>query len=285
METSPECVLCYIGQMLRSAQIVTNDKKILSEILKSSMRELADLDWDYSIHECFSKIYQAIPRFTGIEDPYLKAKEMHNKKAFQLYPSLLRIIKQSRTPLMTSIRFSIAGNIIDLGALNNVDVNQVIGIAKRGGFKVNDVSILKKMLNKSEKVILVADNSGEIVFDLLLLKVLSEMMNNPKISMIVKKKPILNDVIITDVPKRFFKELKNLELDAIDISSSHEVQQFKEYLNSKVEKGDLIISKGQGNFELLDDIKGVFFLLIVKCPVVARYLNSNVGDFILKYNQ
>jgi len=285
METAPECVPCYIGQMLRSAKIVTNERTVLNDILKSSMKELTDLDWNFSIHEHFSKIYQNIPRFTGIEDPYAKVKELHNKKAFLLYPLLLKAIKRSKVPLMTAIRFSVAGNIIDLGALNNVDVNYVLKIAKKGRFKVNDIAVLREMLGKSRSVILVADNSGEIVFDLLLLKTLSKIMKDAKISIIVKKRPILNDVTISDVPKRFFEELKNLELSALDISSSSEVLQFKEHLNFRVKKGDIILSKGQGNFELLDDLKGIFFLLIVKCPVVAKYLNVNVGDFILKYNR
>ncbi|MCK5255186.1 MAG: DUF89 family protein, partial [Deltaproteobacteria bacterium] len=122
------------------------------------------------------------------------------------------------------------------------------------------------------------DNAGEIVFDRLFI----EQLPREKVTYVVRGEPIINDVTIEDA-----REVDMFELvDVIDNGSdapgtiletcSHEFQ--KRFASS-----DLVIAKGQGNYETLSDInKRIFFLLQVKCPVIAKDIGFEVGSFVVK---
>ena len=135
-------------------------------------------------------------------------------------------------------------------------------------------------MREAKDILYLGDNAGEIVFDRLFI----EQMPHEKVTYVVRGEPIINDVTIEDA-----REVDMFDLvDVIDNGSdapgtiletcSHEFQQ-------RFASSDLVIAKGQGNYETLSDVnKRIFFLLQVKCPVIAKDIGFEVGSFIVKAN-
>jgi hypothetical protein len=147
---------------------------------------------------------------------------------------------------------------------------------------INDYYLLKEKLAEVETLTFLADNAGEIVFDKLLLEQITKMFDLKKINLIVKKIPFMNDVILEDLEGLEFENIPNLEIIALENLTSNN---YPKLVEPYIEKTDVVIAKGQGNFELLFDKKlGLFFLFIVKCSAVKEILHSEEEDVIIAYH-
>jgi len=173
---------------------------------------------------------------------------------------------------------SIAGNIIDYGALASFDVESKIQEALKMDFAINHYDELVNSLGKAKRILYIGDNSGEIVFDKLLIE---QLPKNIKVTYVVRSEPTLNDVLVEDARLVKMDEVA----DVIQSGSScagtileKTTQEFKEALNSS----DFVIAKGQGNYETIERFKKqVFILLTAKCPHIARKLEIKKGDIIV----
>ena len=173
----------------------------------------------------------------------------------------------SDEPLFDAIKISIAGNIIDYGMKSEYNLSNTLEEVLKKRPHINDFKLLKEKLSKSKIITILADNAGEIVFDKLLIENINQMFKIDKINLIVKKYPFINDVIPEDVIDLGFNEISNVKIVALENLTN------------------VVIAKGQGNFELLYDRKlGVFFLFIVKCEVIGDILNAEEGDVIISFN-
>ena len=132
-----------------------------------------------------------------------------------------------------------------------------------------------RALDNGAKVLYLADNSGEIVYDSLVIEALADM--DLDVTVVVKSGPIINDALLDDARAcgidKFATILENgtsCPGTPLDICSAELLQAFKDT--------DLIISKGQGNFETLSEAEAeIYFLLTVKCPVVGSHLAEISG--------
>jgi uncharacterized protein with ATP-grasp and redox domains len=190
-------------------------------------------------------------------------------------------ILESEDRLDTAVRLAIAGNLIDFGVNSIIQETELEKtISQCLSEKLTDMQIgyFRKAIDKAENILYLADNAGEIVFDRLLI----EQLPIEKITMAVKGSPVINDATMEDailagLPK--IVEVIDNGSDApgtiLEICS----QSFKNYFN----KADLVIAKGQGNYETLSDVdKNIFFILKAKCPVIAKDLGCEVGEMILR---
>lgn len=285
LRIAPECVPCIIDQLLRATKAATADENIQFEVVRKVGMKILNSDLSLSTAEFSSLVYHVIEDLTGVEDPYSQIKKQHNDSALTLFPTLAKIVEEDLDPFQTALKFSAAGNIIDLGAFKHARVEDVVETAKKKEFAINDSIALKKaIIDSSLPMIFLADNAGEIVFDKLLMTAVSKLGENIKIQVVVKKKPVVNDVTLKEAYYVGLERLKNVEVESADTSCPEGIEALRAKVNSAIEKNGVVLAKGQGNYEILSESKGVFFLLVAKCKVAARALNVEVGDFVLKHN-
>ena len=176
---------------------------------------------------------------------------------------------------------AIAGNIIDFGvksSLSELEVKKTINDSLSGYLDPEQVRDFKKAVMEAEEILYLADNAGEIVFDHLLI----EQLPIEKITVVVKGSPVINDATMEDANVIGLGRI----VEVIDNGSDGPgtiLHTCSKIFLERFEKADLIISKGQGNYETLSGIdKDIFFLLKVKCPVISEDIGCNVGEMILQ---
>ncbi|MHA1649540.1 MAG: damage-control phosphatase ARMT1 family protein, partial [Candidatus Helarchaeota archaeon] len=150
-------------------------------------------------------------------------------------------------------------------------------------FKINHFSKFVEVLSTTQSLVYLGDNTGEIVFDKLLLETILERYKIERIRFAVKGAPIINDATIEDAKYVGLDKIPGLEFIKIGIGiPGSGLERWDTRFLKILRDSNMVISKGQGNYEALSDQKGIFFLLLAKCPVIARDLGVEVGDIVLK---
>ncbi len=283
MEVLPECLPCFERQAMDTVKLAESDPGRREAILREVIGAIGQMDYRQSPPEMAGEVHRLIRRLTGNSDPYLEIKRQFNDMALEMLPLLRREIAAADDPLDTILRLVIAGNTIDFGIKSHLsaeDVHDAIEDGLREPFEGN-VREFERAANQAESILYLADNAGEIVFDMMLI----EHLGPEKITVVVKGSPILNDATLEDAWQVGLTKLPGL---AGIIDNGHDAPgtvldrcrpEFVEQFNH----AGLVISKGQGNFETLHEVnKNIYFLLKCKCPVVCRELGRPMGSLILK---
>jgi len=276
MKAYLDCYPCFFVQALKTARLVTSEEKVILRILKEVSLYLSQASFDVTPSEIGLGIYRIISRITGVKDPYKEVKERCISQALALYPELKKLIDASENRLMTAVRLAIAGNVIDFGTSSSFDLNRDLEAILSQDFALNHFDDFQSTLKKADRILYIADNAGETVFDRLLI----EEIGQPVIYA-VREKPIINDATREDAVLSGLDKVSKIISSGCD--SPGNILKFcsAEFLRA-YRSADLIISKGQGNYEALSDEKRpIFFLLKAKCPVVARDLGLEEGSIIL----
>ncbi len=284
MKTYLECIPCFIKQSLEAARMATDDERVQTEVLKEVMKHLQNISFTNSPPELSREVHQIIKKITKSEDPYRKVKNQSNEMAEKEYPHLKKLVAESDDPLLMAIKLSIVGNVIDFGTTNRFNVDDMIANAVKLEFDESSYPQFKKTLEQSGTILFLADNTGEIFFDKLLLEEL--VAREKQITYVVKANPIINDATVEDAYTAGIDKLARIidgdsgqKQSAPGMVLSYASKEFLEIFESS----DMIISKGQGNYEGLSDVdRDVFFMLVAKCPLVAQDINSEVGKIILR---
>ena len=278
-----DCISCFVRQALDAARLATDDEQIHKNVVDQVLRLAADLDMSQSPPVIGQKIHRLIRSLVGSDDPYYRVKKQFNSLALKLYPDLRKQITNSNDQIETAVRLAIAGNIIDFGvksSLSESEVKKTINDSLSGYLNPEQVQNFKNAVIEAEKIIYLADNAGEIVFDHLLI----EQLPIEKITVVVKGSPVINDATIEDANIVGLGRI----VEVIDNGSDGPgtiLETCSQSFRDRFEDADLIIAKGQGNYETLSDVdKNIFFILKAKCPVIARDLGCEVGEMILRNN-
>lgn len=278
MKTTLDCLPCYMRQALYAARLSTDDPDIRQRIMQQAALLLPTLDLSLSPPENSMPLYRLIAELSGCLDPFAGLKKKSNTYALQLRPHLREVIKEARDPLLTAIKFAIAGNIIDYGAHHDFDADLAMQACLQQQLAVNDFERLRVDLEQAGNILYLGDNCGELVFDGLLIDLLANTGRpGKKITLAVKDQAIINDALLADAIAcgldRSCEIISNGTAcpgTPLAICSSSFLQVFSE--------ADLIISKGQGNYETLSESTApLYFLLTVKCPVVGSCLVKRSG--------
>ncbi len=280
MKTHLDCVPCFFRQALHAARLATEDEEKQKAVLLEVARELLDFDFNATPVEMGRKIHKFIRKITDNRDPYAEIKRYYNELARKMLPALKEIVQKSDDKLEKAIRIAVAGNIIDLGALTEFNIDDSLNHALNFDFAIFDYELFRERLETTDDVLYIGDNAGEICFDKVLVDVLTSMGKN--VRFVVRGQPIINDVTIEDAI--FCGIDRNAEI--VDSGSDAPGTILKYCRAEFVElfrQSRLIIAKGMGNYETLSgEPYPIFFILKAKCPVVAKELGVNVGDIVLE---
>jgi hypothetical protein len=270
MHTALDCIPCFARHALASARFVTDDPAIHERILRDVLRLTAEMDLAQSPPAVAQRIHRQLRKMTGVDDPYRAAKERFNKMALDMLPELDLKVRKSADPLTTALRLAIAGNVIDLGAnsdLTEDEARRSVQNAMDEPFD-GDVSAFRQTVNRAQSILYLADNAGEIVLDRLLI----EQLPAGRVTLAVRGKPILNDATRADAEVAGLCDLVEVIDNGSDAPGTI-LNDCSEGFRRRFAEADLIIAKGQGNFETLsDEAADIYFLFKVKCPVIADHV-------------
>ncbi len=287
MKVHLDCIPCFLKQSLEAARMATDDEEIHEHVIKEVLKHLENIDFRKTPPELSREVHRLIRNITNNDDPYKKVKNESNHKIEKIYDYLKEKIDESDDPLITSIKLAIVGNVIDFGTMNRFNIDEMIEHALKREFDDKDYPVFREELKKAENILYLADNTGEIFFDKLLLEKLKQM--GKKITFVVKQNPIINDALKEDAEYSDIDKIAEIATCDMGqrISTPGVVMKYaSDEFRKKFKEADMIISKGQGNYEGLSDTnRRVFFLLVAKCPLVARDIRSDVGKLILKVNK
>jgi len=288
MRTYLDCIPCFYRQALDATRIAGADELKQKQIVDKISQLIPDFPLEASPPEMGRAIYSLVRKISGVKDPFKEIKENSNKYALKLYPKLRQEINSSEDRLLAALKLSIIGNIIDYGAKNSLNVVEEIDHLFQGNFIINNennsttfkYNQFKEALNKANNIIYLADNAGEVVFDRLLIEELVEELGK-EVIYVVKGKPIINDALIEDALFCGINEVAKIISSGSDAPGTLLKYCSPEFIRL-YQKAELIISKGQGNYEALsEEDRPIFFLFRAKCPVIAEDVGCNVGDMVL----
>jgi len=282
MESALDCVACFQSQVLRAARAAGATREVQEQLLRRIMRELAEADWRGTPIDIGMPVHRTVREVTGVDDPFAADKRQATVAALELLPALRARVREADDPLLMAVRLSVAGNIIDLGALDSFDLDATLRRVLTAEFAADDYAALRGALEGGQSLLLFADNAGEIVFDRLLLETIATHWGL-RASVVVKSGPFINDATVADARQAGLDEIDGLQLRQVsngdnDGAPTYHSEEVAHWLRSH----DVVISKGQANYEALSDRPGVFFLLMAKCPCIASALGVGVGDFVLR---
>ena len=283
MKTFFDCMPCFVRQALDSARLATDDEQIHEQVVRATLRLAADLDMSQSPPAIGQQIHRLIRKLIDNTDPYRELKQQFNSLALRLCSELEDRVRTSKDPLETAIRLAIAGNIIDLGVKTSIaesDIERIINDSLTADFDGQQIEGFRNAVSRAKRILYLADNAGEIVFDSLLI----EQLPAEKITVVVKGSPVINDATMEDAKAAGLTEI----VEVIDNGSDGPgtiLETCSQSFRNRFEDADLIIAKGQGNYETLSDLdKNIFFILKAKCPVIARDLGCEIGEMIFRNN-
>lgn len=284
MQTFLDCIPCFVRQALDSARLITDDERIHEKVVREVLRLAADLDMNQSPPAIGQQIHRLIRKLIGNTDPYRELKQRFNRLALRLCAELEERIRSSQVPLETAIRLAIAGNIIDLGVKTSIaesDIEKVVRDCLTADFDSRQMEEFKNAVSQEKEILYLADNAGEIVFDRLLI----EQLPVQKVTVVVKGSPVINDATMEDAEFAGLTEMVEIIDNGSDAPGTI-LETCSQKFRTRFENADLIVAKGQGNYETLSDIdKNIFFILKAKCPVIARDIGCEVGEMILQRNK
>jgi len=259
--------------------MATNDKAKQEKILKKVLSELEKTSLKNKIPtEIARKVHRIVREITKNDDPYKKVKDEYNRKALKMYPGLKRKVARSKDRLLTATKLAIAGNIIDFGPGYKFDLEKTIKDVLAQDFAIDHFNQFRKALNKSKKIIYLGDNTGEIVFD----RILLEELKGKEITFVVKGGPIINDATVEDAKFACIDKIAKIGRVSNGMPGTGPDRNSKEFVK-QLKNAEVVISKGQGNYEALSEVDAnIFSLLKVKCPAIARDIGVKIGDIVVK---
>ncbi|MBD3378970.1 MAG: DUF89 family protein, partial [Candidatus Omnitrophica bacterium] len=277
MRTYLECIPCFFKQALEAARICSSDPAEHKKILDEVAGLIGGISLGSSPPEMGRTIHSIIKERMRVPDPYREIKEKSNRMALRIYPGLKEKVAGSRDPLLTAVELAVAGNIIDYGVKNTLNVEEEIekilkreiDTIKKEDSRFFNYGLFREKMEGSKDILYLADNAGEAVFDRVLIEEIVSMKGK-KITYAVKERPIINDATEKDALDCGIDRIARVVSSGSDAPGTVLPLCSKDFLE-RFESADMIISKGQGNFEALSGEKRpVFYLFMAKCAVVVK---------------
>ncbi|MFC1566228.1 DUF89 domain-containing protein [bacterium] len=297
MKTYFECIPCFFRQAIETVNMLH-----LSEAKKHNViNEIAQKIQFFPKHKSppeFARImYKVIKEHSKVADPFKHRKHYSNVTALKVYDHLKRKVSHSKGSLLTAVELAAIGNVIDYGIKSTLNVEKEINkiLTKETKFVKNnkkavfDFKEFEHTLKKAKNILYIGDNAGETVFDRILIEYIKAHYPIKNVFYAVKKSPIINDATLEDAV--FCGLDKSCQIISSGSDAPGTILKLCDPNFLKVyRKADMVISKGQGNFETLSHaMKPIFFLFMAKCDVIVKNVSKthgfcDLGNINLIYN-
>ncbi len=281
MKITPRCFGCFLNQAIEVCTIAHADMEMQNRVIKSVCGILGSASLDVTPPEISNDVHRVIRETLGVHDPYAAIKRTYNENALKYYHNSKILIEKSDSPLEMAIRFSIAGNVIDFGCEHTFDLDETLSRMHTWNIPKDTLSLFAQQLATAKSLLFLADNCGEVVFDRLLIEHITSEYGIGPITFAIKGGPWINDAMYEDVEMAGITKLSSVRILNIDtgVPNTGIARQSPEF-DMLLKQYDVVISKGQANWEMLSDKKNIFFLLMIKCTEIARELGRDIGEAV-----
>lgn len=286
MLSDNNCVGCVLNQVIRVCEYTGLDQDKKDLIFKKALRRAGEIDYKkMSSPEFAEKIYRLFSDISGEKDPYKKLRKEQNDLILNKIDFFLEKIRNSPDPLKKSAIYSLIGNIIDYGTMRLFDPDELFQQFDDVRLSIDDYAEFRRRLREGGQLVIIGDNAGEAVFDRLFIEEIRRF--NPAVTIVygVRSAPAINDMLEEDARciglDKVAQVIKTGSTFAGTVISKSTEEFQKIYHNANI-----VISKGQGNYETLEaEDRDILFILKVKCEVVARHANLELGSLLFAFNR
>ncbi|NLC52500.1 MAG: DUF89 family protein [Firmicutes bacterium] len=284
MEVFLDCLPCVLRQVLEASRLATDRFEVQEAIMEEATALLTEYRKFRNAPELGGRMHQLVKKHTGVHDPYRQVKAENIRDALRVYPFLERYLSEQVDPsdrLYWALKIAATGNIIDAAVGSEADFMKNLEAELVKPFAVCDLTRFQEELERAENLLIIGDNAGETVFDRLLMDYLSDL----EITYAVRGEPVINDATVDDVRASGFDP----RIKVVSTGTTTPgliLEECTEEFVTLFYQADLVISKGQGNYEALmeEEGRGLFFLLKAKCLQVAEILGVQVNNYVFKWH-
>ena len=284
MILTSECMICAKRIALEAAQHVTRDESDLKTITSKMIEVIKD-----AFHNGMDsflvglRMMEIIEEVTGHSDPYKDFKKRCTNIAEQLAPTVRQMVEESPRALHEACRTAVMGNLLDVIAGNSPELVDA-GSLLRTPLAIDSFDEFQSALQGAEKIVYLADNAGEVFFDRILIDRIREERGDIPIYYFIKGYPFLSDAQYEDIVPALIHQVANINvvklIKPVVMNQSYILSMYEEFL-SAVRKTNLVVVKGQANYELFAPLRiDAFYLFVHKCPVIAQAEGANTGQAV-----
>lgn len=277
MHITLDCIPCIVNSFVRLVNngLLPEEKK--EPAMRSVLTFLAKADYRKSPPALGREMHRVIRAALNNPDPYKDIKEKYNKMMLDRWSEFRDMVDNAEEPFDIALRLAMAGNVIDFGPQNQLNIMDTIDRVIHADLAIDDSQSLRRDLDRAQSVLYVGDNCGEIVLD----KLFIEAIGHPDMTLAVRDTPVLNDATLEDAYMIGMDKHASLITTGDDAPGAvweTASQSFKDRLRS----ADVVLAKGQGNLEGLIEIEApIYYILVVKCPLIGKRLGVETGDFVV----
>lgn len=275
MQTSLDCLPCLARQVVDVGRLAGRDEETTAAIVRAALPTLAELDFEAPPPVVTRQVQRLARALTGDRDPYADLKRRAGQTVAAILPGLAAQVRAAEDPLRAAVQLAIAGNTIDAGANGLQSVERIAAELAAAGGRVlaGDLNGFRRAVADAGNILYLTDNAGEIVVD----RLLAEQLAPARLTFAVRGAPVLNDATREDALLAGLDRLGDVIDNGSDAPGTLLPECSAEF-RRRFAAADLVIAKGQGNYETLNDQpREIFFLFSVKCAIVARQVGVPVG--------
>jgi hypothetical protein len=293
MRTYLDCYPCFLNQVLNLSRRTGFDEAGQRRLVNRVLEKLRDLPGGMRPPEMGRAIYRMVSEETGIRDLYAEEKRVSNRGALEIAPRIREAVGQAEDPLFAALEYSIAGNSIDFGARHDFDIMESLEaliedeaeLIKNERPELFAYQAFLDRISGAGQLLYIADNAGELVFDGILADTIAEHYPGLSITVAVREEPILNDATPDDARETGLDERFRV-ISSGSTAPGTLIDECSAEFRREFEEADVVISKGQGNYETLSDVqREIFLLLKIKCGVIAADTGGRLGDILLLHHR
>jgi len=279
MEIKPDCLPCVLSQAIKASKIATGDVNIQQLILDETINLIEKYKAYKNPADMGRDMHLIVKKHSKLFDPYIKIKQDNITEALEVYGYLKSFLLQKQNDIVWALKIAATGNYLDSTIYSNLDVKTCIEQELHRDFSICDVEIFSDKLSQAKKILFIGDNAGETVFD----RILIESIKDKDITYAVRHEPIINDITMEEAYLTGIDACAKIITTGCNAPGVLFNECSEEFLETYLE-ADIVLSKGQGNYESLsEDSRDIFFLLKAKCPVIAKAFGKDLNDYIFKY--
>jgi uncharacterized protein with ATP-grasp and redox domains len=283
MKLAPNCYECLRGLVRQAAELATDDDSLKQQAISQAVKTLDD---EFSYRQVSlgiaAKIHKIVREETHNPDPYRAMKERETALARELYPELSLRVQRSnlcKDELRCCLQLAAAANALDffkdLASIRD-DIREPVS------FVLDDSEQLEAKLKDASRVLYLADNAGELHFDLPLVKMMKRFA---QVTYVVKPSPVQNDLTLADI-RRSGMEAEFGRVTSTGVASPGVVFSLASArFKREFESADIVFAKGMGHYEALSELSAqgrFFYCLRAKCQPVADSLGVPINSYVVK---
>lgn len=288
MKTSLDCMECNIKQLIKVSKMMNVSEELTEEASKQVFKMLSEISFEHTNPFIMGKTFDIIKKVYKNNNPYKDIKAFYNKIVLDMYSELEKIIFDSSDSLDTALKLSVVGNLIDFGARHTFNQDILLNKVKNYRnivFNIDHTKKLKNELLSAKTIFYIGDNCGEIVFDKLFIEEIKRQNPNCEVFFAVRGDAILNDVTKEDALEVGMEDVAKIissEMAVPGTILSGTPKEFQQLFWSS----DVVVAKGQGNFESLSEQKreNLYLMLMAKCDYVSKVIGCNMMDYVVVEN-